>query len=53
MEKYGIFKVYFIIVGGYDERVIENREYYKELKDFVDLLSFIDYVIFLRFFFDV
>lgn len=52
MEKHGTSKVHLIVAGGYDERVTENREYYKELKDLVDKLSLTDHVTFLRSFSD-
>lgn len=52
VEKHGTSKVHLIVAGGYDERVTENREYYKELKDLVDKLSLTDHVTFLRSFSD-
>lgn len=52
VEKHGTSNVHLIIAGGYDERVTENREYYKELKDLVDKLSLTEHVTFLRSFSD-
>lgn len=52
VEKHGTAKVHLIIAGGYDERVTENREYFKELQDLVDKLGLTENVTFLRSFSD-
>ncbi|XP_022317934.2 alpha-1,3/1,6-mannosyltransferase ALG2-like [Crassostrea virginica] len=52
VEKHGTSKVHLIIAGGYDERVTENREYFKELQDLVDKLGLTENVTFLRSFSD-
>ena len=40
------------MAGGYDERVVENREHYQELVDLTDTLNLTDHVTFLRSFSD-
>ena len=42
-----------VMAGGYDERVIENKEYYSELKDLVDEYDINDNVTFIRSFSDI
>ena len=45
--------VYLIMAGGYDERVVENREYYEELKSLAEELGISDKVTFIRSFSDL
>ncbi|VDI40010.1 alpha-1,3/1,6-mannosyltransferase ALG2-like [Mytilus galloprovincialis] len=44
--------VHLIMAGGYDERVMENKEHYLELKELVHKLGLEDHVTFLRSFSD-
>ncbi|XP_063403400.1 alpha-1,3/1,6-mannosyltransferase ALG2-like [Mytilus trossulus] len=44
--------VHLIMAGGYDERVLENKEHYLELKELVHKLGLEDHVTFLRSFSD-
>lgn len=45
-------KIHLIIAGGYDERVVENKEHYTELRCLCDKLNLNDSVTFLRSFSD-
>ncbi|KAK3090589.1 hypothetical protein FSP39_012936 [Pinctada imbricata] len=44
--------VHLVMAGGYDERVVENKEYYKELQQLAENLQCSDNVTFLRSFSD-
>ncbi|XP_019364702.1 PREDICTED: alpha-1,3/1,6-mannosyltransferase ALG2 [Gavialis gangeticus] len=44
--------IHLVLAGGYDERVLENVEHYKELKDIVTRLNLGEHVTFLRSFTD-
>ncbi|XP_033737666.1 alpha-1,3/1,6-mannosyltransferase ALG2-like [Pecten maximus] len=44
--------VHLVMAGGYDERVVENREYYHELKQRVDKDGISEHVSFIRSFSD-
>ncbi len=44
--------VHLIMAGGYDDRVLENREYYEELCDLRDTLNLQEHISFLRSFSD-
>lgn len=41
-------RVHLIIAGGYDDRVIENIEYYQELVELAQQLEVFDYITFLK-----
>ncbi|XP_029445748.1 alpha-1,3/1,6-mannosyltransferase ALG2 [Rhinatrema bivittatum] len=45
-------KIHLVLAGGYDERVLENVEYYEELKNIAEKLDIQDHVTFLRSFSD-
>lgn len=45
--------LHLVMAGGYDERVIENKDYYNELKSLVDDHSITDNVTFIRSFSDI
>lgn len=45
-------KVHLVMAGGYDERVVENKEHYLELRRMVEELKISDQVTFLRSFTD-
>ncbi|XP_028673240.2 alpha-1,3/1,6-mannosyltransferase ALG2 isoform X1 [Erpetoichthys calabaricus] len=45
-------KVHLVMAGGYDDRVLENVEHYKELKALSDTLGLADHVTYLRSFSD-
>lgn len=45
-------KIHLILAGGYDERVLENIEYYQELKIFAEKYEIGNHVTFLRSFSD-
>ena len=45
-------RVHLVMAGGYDERVVENKEYYAELKQLANQLEISDKVTFIRSFSD-
>ena len=45
-------KIHLIIAGGYDERVVENRKHYQELKELAESLDIINQISFVRSFSD-